>query len=316
MVSEEYGQGMIPRSRSLRITAEAVVDTRSTATHGLAFGVPVGGTVALGCGRPRTEEEAFHVKRSDELQELWREYKRTNEVHLRNRLVEEYLPLVNYLAERIAERLPRSVGVDEVRSAGVLGLMDAVHGFDLSRGIKFETYCSVRIRGSILDELRSRDWAPRLVRSRVQKFAVAVRQLQAKFGRKPTHQEILKELSLSPDEFEALQRDTARLAIYSLNQGDDQDDEAIASSHYASLVDKRHPDPVDELQKQEATGVVMEELERKERQILRLYYFAGLTMKEIGGRLSLSESRVCQIHGQALERVRDELGARSHDLVN
>ena len=256
------------------------------------------------------------MKRSEELQALWTEYKRTEELELRNRLVEEYLPLVNYLSERIAERLPRSVGVDEVRSAGVLGLMDAVQGFDLSRGIKFETYCSVRIRGSILDELRSRDWAPRLVRSRVQKFAVAFRQLQAKIGRKPTHNEILTELNLTHAELEALQADTARLAIYSLNQGDDSDDDAIASSHFASLVDRRHPDPADVLQKQEATVVVMSELERKERDILRLYYFAGLTMKEIGRRLNLSESRVCQIHGQALDRVRDELGARAADLVN
>ena len=254
------------------------------------------------------------MKRSDDLAELWKEYKRTQELHLRNRLVEEYLPLVNYLAERIAERLPRSVGVDEVRSAGVLGLMDAVQGFDLSRGIKFETYCSVRIRGSILDELRSRDWAPRLVRSRVQKFAVAVRQLQGKIGRKPTDSEILSELAMTPTELAALQADTARLAIYSLNQGDDGDDDAIASSHFASLVDRRHPDPVDTLQKQEATGVVLSELERKERQILRLYYFSGQTMKEIGQRLGLSESRVCQIHGQALERIRDELGSRSDEL--
>jgi RNA polymerase sigma factor for flagellar operon FliA len=148
----------------------------------------------------------------------------------------------------------------------------------------------------------------------VQKFAVAVRQLQGKLGRKPTDSEILAELKMTPDELTALQADTARLAIYSLNQGDDSDDDAIASSHFASLVDRRHPDPVDALQKQEATGVVMSELERKERQILRLYYFAGLTMKEIGQRLNLSESRVCQIHGQALERVRDELGSRSEEL--
>ena len=254
------------------------------------------------------------MKKTAELQALWKQYKRTSELSLRNQLVEAYLPLVDYLSERIAERLPPSVGVDEVRSAGVLGLMDAVEGFDLSRGIKFETYCSVRVRGSILDELRSRDWAPRLVRSRVQKFAVAVRDLQAQLGRKPTAQQIITDLGITPEDYETLQRDTARLAIYSLNQGDDSDDQANKSAHFASLVDRRHPDPSAELQMQEATGLVMSELEKKERKILTLYYFAGLNMKEIGRRLSLSESRVCQIHGQALQRVRDELAERAADL--
>lgn len=256
------------------------------------------------------------VKKTQKLELMWAEYKRTPQVDLRNQLVEAYLPLVDYLSERIAERLPRSVGVDEVRSAGVLGLLDAIEGFDLTRGIKFETYCSVRIRGSILDELRSRDWAPRMVRSRTQKFAADVRRLQGRLGRKPTNDEILRDLGLSQEEFDTLQGHVARLAIYSLNQGDDSGDDSAAPAHAATLVDSRSPDPLDELQKQEATGVVLGELEKKERQVLQLYYFAGLTMREIGRRLGLSESRVCQIHGQALERVRTELGARSDELVS
>ena len=255
------------------------------------------------------------MQKSAELQALWEEYKRTSKVDLRNRLVEAYLPLVDYLAERISERLPRCVGLDEVRSAGVLGLLDAVQGFDLSRGIKFETYCSLRVRGSILDELRSRDWAPRLVRNRAQKFGVAVLELQAKLGRKPTPPEIMKGLSLTTAEYEKLQNDVARLAIYSLSQSDDSGGDSEAPSRSQFLVDKRHPDPTLEIQRQEATGVVMNELEVRERAVLELYYFEGLTMKEIGKRLQLSESRVCQIHGQALSRVRDELAARSDELV-
>src|SRR5437867_4029220 len=147
---------------------------------------------------------------------MWVEYKETDELQLRNRLIEAYLPLVDYLSERIAERLPRCVDVDEVRSAGVLGLLDAVEGFDLARNIKFETYCSLRIRGSILDELRSRDWVPRLVRSRAQKFGVAIRKLQATLGRVPTPGEIIADLKITPAEYESLQKDVARLAIYSL----------------------------------------------------------------------------------------------------
>jgi RNA polymerase sigma factor for flagellar operon FliA len=254
------------------------------------------------------------VQKSAELQALWEEYKRTSNVELRNQLVEAYLPLVDYLAGRIAERLPRCVGLDEVRSAGVVGLLDAVQGFDLSRGIKFETYCSLRVRGSILDELRSRDWAPRLVRNRAQKYAAALHDLQAKLGRKPTPPEIMKELELTPSEFEKLQHDVARLAIFSLSQSDDGN-EPDGPSRSQFLVDSRNADPSAELEKQEATDFVLAELEQRERAVLELYYFQGLTMKEIGRRLQLSESRVCQIHGHALTRVRDELQRRGADLA-
>ena len=254
------------------------------------------------------------MQKTPELEAMWHEYKRTDEVDLRNRLIEAYLPLVDYLSERIAERLPRCVDVDEVRSAGVLGLLDAVQGFDLTRNIKFETYCSLRIRGSILDELRARDWVPRLVRSRAQKFGIAVRKLQAKIGRAPTAGEVIEDLKITAAEYESLQRDVARLAIYSLSQTDESDDEVNSGARFASLVDRRHPDPVLELQKHEATDVVLGELLDKERAVLELYYFEGLTMKEIGKLLRLSESRVCQIHGQVLVRLRGELVGREDDL--
>lgn len=254
------------------------------------------------------------MKKSEALQSMWREYKRTSSVVLRNQLIEAYLPLVDFLSERIAERLPRCVDVDEVRSAGVLGLLDAVEGFDINRGIKFETYCSLRVRGSILDDLRSRDWVPRLVRSRAQKFAVAVRKLQGELGRKPTSEEVMADLSLGVDEFETLQRDLARLAIYSLSQNDDSEDESHPLPRFSALVDRRNPDPVDELQKQEATGVVLNALEPKERRILALYYFEGLTMRDIGRRMGLSESRVCQIHGEALTRLRADFSERFEDM--
>lgn len=255
------------------------------------------------------------MQKSDALQAMWHEYKRTSSVDLRNRLVEAYLPLVDYLSERMVERLPRCVDVDEVRSAGVLGLLDAVEGFDLSRGIKFETYCSLRVRGSILDELRARDWVPRLVRNRAQKFGVAVRKLQAALGRAPTPQEVMADLEMPPEAYEDLQRDLARLAVYSLSQTDDPDDENHPAPRFSSLVDRRHPDPVQALEKREAARFVFDGLDRKEREILALYYFEGLTMKEIGRRLGLSESRVCQIHGEVLERLRNAFAARLADAL-
>ena len=255
------------------------------------------------------------MQKSEALQAMWREYKSSPSVTLRNQIVEAYLPLVDYLSERMAERLPRCVDVDEVRSAGVLGLMGAVEGFDLERGIKFETYCSLRVRGSILDELRSRDWVPRLVRSRAQKFAVAVRKLQGQVGRKPTAAEIMADLGLATEQYEELQRDLARLAIYSLSQSDDDSEDGF-SARSASLVDRRNPDPVDTIQKREATNFVLRDLGAKERRILALYYFEGRTMKEIGRRLSLSESRVCQIHGELINRIRDALAEMSEELTS
>jgi len=252
------------------------------------------------------------MQKTPELETMWVEYMGSREIGLRNRLIEAYLPLVDYLAERIHERLPRCVELDEVRAAAEDGLMDAVGGFDLARNIKFETYASLRIRGAILDGLRSRDWVPRLVRSRAQKFGVAVRKLQAKIGRPPAPNEIMTELKISLEEYELLLKDVARLAIYSLDQhrGDEGNSyeaglETGSENRFLDrLVDSRHPDPIKELEKHEVTGFILGELIDKEREILELYYFEFLTMKEIGKLLRLSESRVCQIHGQAINRLK------------
>src|SRR5215204_5816138 len=124
------------------------------------------------------------------LQRLWDDYQRDRPVELRNRLMENYLPLVRYNAERIWARLPDGVDLDDLISAGVFGLMDAIEAFDLDRGVKFETYCVPRIRGAMLDELRTMDWVPRLVRSKQSKMDAASKQLETALGRKPTHEEL------------------------------------------------------------------------------------------------------------------------------
>jgi RNA polymerase sigma factor for flagellar operon FliA len=141
-----------------------------------------------------------------------------------------------------------------------------------------------------------------------------VRRLQTQLGRKPTADEVMRDLGLEPLEFEELQRDLARLAVFSLSQTDESEDDSHSSPRSAALVDRRHPDPVEQIQKREATGVVFSALDPKERRILALYYFDGITMKEIGRRLGLSESRVCQIHGEALARLRTELAGRFDDF--
>src|SRR5919202_404 len=139
-----------------------------------------------------------------DVQQLWRDYKAGPSLELRNQLVELYLPLVKYNAERIWARLPEGVDLDDLISAGVFGLMDAIDAFDLERGVKFETYCAPRIRGAMLDELRTMDWVPRLVRSRAHKMDGATKQLEVELGRSPTNEEIARRLKISMSEFEKM----------------------------------------------------------------------------------------------------------------
>src|SRR5256712_9716722 len=133
--------------------------------------------------------------------QLWRDYRAHPTIELRNQLVELYLPLVKYNAERIWSRLPEGVDLDDLISAGVFGLMDAIDAFDLERGVKFETYCVPRIRGAMLDELRTMDWVPRLVRSKASKLEEARKSLEAEFGRPPTADEMAEPLGLALEEF-------------------------------------------------------------------------------------------------------------------
>jgi RNA polymerase sigma factor for flagellar operon FliA len=253
-------------------------------------------------------------QKSPELEAMWVEYKQTGEVVLRNKLVEAYLPVVDYLAERIGERLPRSVSIDDVRSAGVIGLLDAVERFDLARNIKFETFCSLRIRGSILDELRSIDWVPRLVRSKAQKFILAVRKLEAELGHAATAHEIITRLKITPTEYEDTLKDVELLKIYSLTEVTGAHGEGDSIGIRLNSLTKRDDlDPIFETEKHEIVQLTREELDDKEREVFNLHYFEGLPFKEIGRLLHLSESRICQIHGEAIIRIREKLSNEPED---
>ena len=150
--------------------------------------------------------------------ELWREFKEQPTTPLRNRLVERYLPLVKYNAERIWQRLPEGVDLDDLISAGVFGLMDAIDAFDLTRGVKFETYCVPRIRGAMLDELRTMDWVPRLVRSKHTKMEEARKSLEALHGRPPTDLELAEKLGLPMEEYEKMAGDANAVGLISPEQ--------------------------------------------------------------------------------------------------
>src|SRR5438876_3291805 len=159
------------------------------------------------------------VEKQLEIDEIWKRYKADpDNQELRNLLVENYLPLVKYNGERIWARLPDGVELDDLVSAGVFGLMDAIDAFDLSRGVKFETYCVPRIRGAMLDELRTMDWVPRLVRSKASKLNEAVKTLEARYGRPPSETELSEHMQISVVELEKMMVEASAVNLISLNK--------------------------------------------------------------------------------------------------
>src|SRR5205807_8499749 len=163
--------------------------------------------------------EGFMVTHVDvDVQQLWRDYQANPTDELRNQLVELYLPLVKYNADRIWQRLPDGVDKDDLISAGVFGLMDAISAFDLDRGVKFETYCVPRIRGAMLDELRTMDWVPRLVRSKASRLEESRKSLEAELGRPPRPDEMAEKLGVTPEEFEKMSGDATAVSLVSLNK--------------------------------------------------------------------------------------------------
>ena len=245
----------------------------------------------------------------------WDEYFATRSEECRNRLMEQYLHIVKYTAERMSTKLPEEVDVDDLISAGIFGLMDAVKAFDPDRGVKFETYCAPRIRGAILDELRSMDWVPRLVRSRAHKLNEATSALEAQLGRKPEMRELAKEMKMSLREFHKLERDAHATGVVSLSRKWFETDSHKDVREIDVLEDKKSDDPYRAVQKKDLRELVTRGLSRAERLIVLLYYFEEMTMKEIGETLDLSESRVSQMHSAILLRLKTQLDKRQKELA-
>ena len=248
--------------------------------------------------RPMTESE---------LEVIWKTFKRTRDENLRNTLIEHHMPLVRSIAERVLQTLPKSIDVDDLSSAGTFGLMDAINGFDLSRGIKFKTYCTTRIRGSILDELRSQDWVPRLVRLKAHRLDRAIRQLEGELGRAPNQMEIAQVLGISLEELQAHEAEANAKTIFSLSEKWDDGDEEKEMEKIEILADRKSVDPVETIQQSDALEMITGSLTKKERLIILMYYYEGLTMREIGEIMELTESRVCQIHSNVMARLKAQL---------
>jgi RNA polymerase sigma factor FliA len=247
----------------------------------------------------------------EQVAELWQEYKKdqTNQEH-RNALMERYLPLVRYNAERVWAKLPDGVDLNDLISAGVFGLMDAIEAFDMERGVKFETYCVPRIRGAMLDELRTMDWVPRLVRSKASKVEAARKRAELELGHPPSDVDIAKRLEISVEEYDKMKAEASAVNLVSLNKKWYETDSYKDVREVDILEDSKGEDPTRGIQKRDLLRLVTKGLTRNERLIIILYYYEELTMKEIGNTLGLSESRVSQMHSSIVLRLKDQLCRR------
>ncbi|MBR0239174.1 MAG: FliA/WhiG family RNA polymerase sigma factor [Thermoguttaceae bacterium] len=252
----------------------------------------------------------------DEVAALWERYKADpKNIDLRNQIVELYIPLVKYHAQRVWSRLPDGVDIDDLTSSGIFGLIDAVEAFDLNRDVKFETYCAPRIRGAMLDELRSMDWVPRLVRTKAKRLSEATKTLDEKLGRQPTDQELADYLQISVEELKKLTASATAVNVVSLNKKWSETDSSKEVSELDILEDMKGEDPTERLQKIDTMRLVTKGLKRNERLILLLYYYQDMTMKEIGATLDLSESRVSQIHSSIVQRLQMQLSKRRPEFA-
>lgn len=249
------------------------------------------------------------------IKKVWRDYQKSPDMTTRNYLIEKFLHLVRYNAERIYSRLPAEVEIDDLMSAGLFGLVDAIDDYDLSREVKFETYSAQRIRGAILDELRMMDWVPRLVRHRSSLVDRARTKLEMKLGRKPTEEELAKVISDDPEETEKVMRDgNSSVSVGSLSRTCYQTDGSREVREIDVINDDTQVNPAIEAQRRDLKELLSKGLSRAERLIVTLYYYEEMTMKEIGAVLDLSESRVSQMHSSILARLKAHMQHREREF--
>jgi len=239
---------------------------------------------------------------------LWDDYRRSKSDDSREKLILEYIPLVKVVAGRLSMYLGYNVDYEDLCSYGIFGLIDAIDKFDKEKDVKFETYASLRIRGAILDQIRKLDWIPRTVRQRQRQLDTAMRELENELGRPATDDEIAKRVGISEDELSDWQNQCKVSNVVSLNEyletgADISNETGGASRHFDS--------PESSFLKDELKEKLIESLDvltEKEKNVVVLYYYEELTLKEISNVLEVSESRVSQLHTKALNKMKGVLG--------
>ena len=237
----------------------------------------------------------------------WLRYQRSANPEIRARLLKKYLPLVRNVAGRMAIGFPRSVELSDLINTGVIGLVEAFGNFDPDRGVKFETYAVPRIRGAILDELRALDWVPRSTRARSREIERAVMSLENDHGRYPSSRELAKKLGCTIDELMSALGDVSNSSLLSLDETVYREDDNHQVPRIETVKDKSRINALGEMEKMELRSFLvtaMDKLTEQEKLVIALYYFEELTLKEIGEVMSISESRVSQIHTKAVIKLR------------
>lgn len=248
-----------------------------------------------------------------DLSTVWAAYKENHDPQARESLILNYSPLVKYVAGRLSSNLPQTVETADLISYGVFGLIDAIEKFDLGRGIKFETYAIARIKGAIIDELRAMDWVPRSVRARGREIEAAYITLETKLRRVPSDAEVAEEMGITPKDLQDILAKLSYTSVLSFEElwsGGTEHDEH--QNPLGSIADETAEDPVKVFEGVEVKEILANAIERlpeREKIVIALYYYEGLTLKEIGTVLGVTESRVSQLHTKAVLRLRARLHA-------
>lgn len=251
---------------------------------------------------------------TDSRQKLWEEYSKNKTSELREKIIIEYAGLVKLVAGRLSMYLGYNVEYDDLVGYGIFGLIDAIDKFDYTKGYKFETYASLRIRGAILDQIRKMDWIPRSIRQKQRKLENAYQTLETRYGRNITDEDLAQELEITVDELEDWQNQTKITNIISLDEFLEQGSTSKTEQYFATTFDQ--PERIVEKQElKEILTEVLDTLTEREKKVIVLYYYEELTLKEISRILEVSESRISQLHTKALQKMRTRLGVNMDVLT-
>jgi len=259
------------------------------------------------------------VEKLENEQEYWERYKEEDDMQARDDLIVQYAPLVKHVVGKLNKKMPPNVEFDDLVGYGTLGLIDAIEKFDHERGIKFKTYAIPRIRGSILDELRARDWIPRSVRRKARRIDKAITELENQRGRSVSDQEVAEYMGMNMSEFNEMLNEVSGTSLLSLDEMWSVDDDSDQVPIQDAIEDDEEEQPDSVVHEEEVKQILVDairNLPEKERIVVSLYYYEDLTLREIGEVLDLTESRVSQIHSKATSTLRGRLSEHEGALMD
>ena len=250
-----------------------------------------------------------------ERQKIWEKYTKNPTQEMREQIIIEYAPLVKIVAGRLSMYLGGNVEYEDLVSYGVFGLIDAIDKFDTNKDVKFETYASLRIRGSILDQIRKMDWIPRTVRQRQRKIDEAIKSLEARTGKTPTYEILAEELGVSGEELLSWQSQLKVTNVVSLNEFVESGNEPVMDAK-GNFRFAQPEEVIAETELKRMLKDAMQLLTEKEQKVILLYYYEDLTLKEISRVLEVSESRISQLHTKALQKMKKKMGPYMNILTD